>query len=280
MRQGVIVWLAALIAAMPLQASENTGERVPHLDERGQADYENFLTAANHRAFVIAPGGTWAWAAEMDSEELALEAALQDCRRYTEQRCVPYALDDRVVFDAAVWPLSWGPYPNAEEAAAAPVGTRRGQRFPDLLFQSPSGTPGKLSDLRGKVVVLHFWGSWCPPCQREMPDLQKLHSQFANAQDVVFVLLPVREPLETARQWAAQRNIGLPISYGGDASGQSEEFRLAGGGTLSDRQVAKAFPTTYILDKYGIVVFSRIGPVARWPEFAPFLKDAAAKSGQ
>lgn len=275
-----LVAALALAMALPAPGIDDSPALVPHLDDRGQADYANFLAAATHRAFVIAPGGTWVWHAEMPSAEMALEAALQDCRRYTEQQCVPYALDDRVVFDAAAWPLSWGPYLTAKEADAASVGMRRGQRFPDILFQSPSGTPGKLSDLRGKVVVLHFWGSWCPPCQREMPDLQKLHGQFENTKDVAFVLLPVRESLATARQWADHRDIRLPISYGGDATGQSEAFLLADGDTLNDRQLAKAFPTTYILDKHGVVVFSRIGPVARWQEFAPFLQDAAAKSGE
>jgi thiol-disulfide isomerase/thioredoxin len=264
----------------PVLATGETDVLVPHLDERGQAGYASFLASPSHRAFVIAPGGTWAWNAEMPSQEMALEAALQDCRRVTEQQCVPYAVDDRVVFDAESWPLAWGPYLSSTQAAEAAVGMRRVERFPDLVFQSPSGKQGKLSDMRGKVVVLHFWGSWCPPCQREMPELQKLNSLFEGANDVAFVLLPVREPLETARQWAVQKNISLPIFSGGDATGQAEEFILADGAKLSDRQLAKAFPTTYILDKHGVVVFSHIGPVARWLEFAPFLKDAVAKSGK
>ncbi len=87
-------------------------------------------------------------------------------------------------------------------------------------------------------------------------------------------------PLETAKQWVDEKGISLPIYYAGDEFGLAESFTLADGTELSDRKLAKAFPTTYILDKHGIVVFSRIGPVARWLEFAPFLKDAAAKSGQ
>jgi thiol-disulfide isomerase/thioredoxin len=270
--------LAAVAAlAMPALAA---GQDVPHLDERGQADYANYRAATGDRAFVIAPGGTWAWRAEMPSEQFALEAALQDCRRYTEQRCVPYALNDQVVFDAKAWPLAWGPYLTAKAAAKASVGMQRGQRFPDLVFQSLSGRQGKLSDLRGKVVVLHFWGSWCPPCQREMPDLQKFYGQFRNTKDLAFVVLPVRESLDTAKEWAKQKNLSLPISFGGESSVKAGEFLLADGGRLSDRQLAKAFPTTYVLDKHGIVVFSRIGPLARWPEYAPFLRDAAAKSGK
>jgi thiol-disulfide isomerase/thioredoxin len=267
----------AVALALPALAA---GKAVPHLDERGQADYANYQAAAGHRAFAIAPGGTWAWHAELPSEQLALEAALQDCQRYTEQRCVPYAVDNKIVFDARSWPLSWGPYLTVQAAAKAATGMKRGQRFPDLVFQSPSGRQGKLSDLRGKVVVLHFWGSWCPPCQREMPELQALYSQFRNAKDVAFVVLPVREAIDVARGWAKQKKLSLPIAFGGEASVKAGEFSLADGGRLSDRQLAKAFPTTYVLDKHGIVVFSKIGPVARWSEYGPFLKDTAAKSGK
>ena len=269
-----------LTLASPMRVCGATDGLVPHLDERGQADYANYQAAGEHRAFAIAPGGTWSWHAEMPTAELALKAALQDCQRYTEQRCVPYAVDDRVVFDAVAWPLSWGPYLNAQQADAAAVGARQGLRFPDIVFQTPAGTQGKLSDLRGKVVVLHFWGSWCPPCQREMPDLQTLHDSFTTEEDVAFVLLPVRESFATAKQWVTKKAIHLPIYSGGDTTVKDEAFLLADGRTLNDRLLAKVFPTTYILDKHGVVVFSRVGPVARWQEMAPFIKDVAAKSGQ
>ncbi len=73
-------------------------QAVPHLDEWGRAPYREFLAAPDPRAFVLAPGGTWAWSAEAPTSELASAAALQDCQRQTEQRCVPYAEDDAVAF--------------------------------------------------------------------------------------------------------------------------------------------------------------------------------------
>lgn len=252
----------------------------PLLDPRGQEAYRLYLRAEEHKAFAIAPGGTWAWHADQPGEDMAVEAALQDCRSHTEQRCVTYAVDDRVVFDAQAWPQSWGPYPTAREAARAPVGMRRGQRFPDLTFQIPAGRPGRLSELRGKVVVLHFWGSWCPPCQREMPDLQRLYAGFAKARQVAFVLLPVREPLDMALQWARRKKVDMPIYFGGESTVKAGEFLLADGTRLGDRQLARAFPTTYVLDRHGVVIFSHTGPVADWPGYAAFLRDAVAKSGR
>jgi hypothetical protein len=55
---------------------------------------------------------------------------------------------------------------------------------------------------------------------------------------------------------------------------------LADGTKVPDRQIAGKFPTTYVLDKHGIVVFSHIGDASRWHEYAPFLRDAALRSGK
>ncbi|MDP1896768.1 MAG: TlpA disulfide reductase family protein, partial [Sulfurimicrobium sp.] len=46
----------------------------------------------------------------------------------------------------------------------------------------------KLSDLRGKVLLVHFWGTWCPPCRNEMPELQKLHQALGGSSDIQLVL--------------------------------------------------------------------------------------------
>ncbi len=273
--------VVALVAASVAGAANlRDVQAVPHLDERGRTGYREFLAAPSPRAFVIAPGGTWAWRAEAPTPELALEAALQDCQRHTEQRCVPYAVDEAVVFDARAWVRSWGPYATKAEAAKAAEGVKRGQRFPDLRLIDPSGRPHKLSDDRGKVVVVHFWGSWCPPCQHEMPDLVRLYRRFARSADIAFVFVPVREPLEQAKAWLDARHLDVPLYYGGDASVQVGQFDLADGRKLADRALAKVFPTTYVLDRHGLVVFSHVGPVARWQEYAPFLRDVARHSGR
>jgi hypothetical protein len=57
-------------------------------------------------------------------------------------------------------------------------------------------------------------------------------------------------------------------------------LRLADGGWIEDRRIARSFPTTYVLDRHGIVVFSHTGAASRWLDYAPLLKDAAAKSGK
>jgi len=276
MRCGALALLCALWPpALPAGA-----DAPPHLSERGRADYARFAARTLHRAFVIAPGGAWAWRAEADSPQAALEAALADCRARTPHRCVPYALDEAVVFDADAWPRLWGPYAGAAQAAAAPIGTRPGERFFDLAFRDPAGRAGTLSALAGKLVLLHFWGSWCGPCRHEMPDLERLQASLAERDDIAFVLLQVRERFDASRRWAEAQGIRLPLYDSGSAGEDDRTLPLAGGGRVVDRALARFFPTTYVIDKRGLVLFSHIGPVPRWSEYAAFLRDAAEHSGR
>lgn len=273
-------WIAPLLGLLSTAATGQEAVTIPHLGERGHVDYREFLAAPDYRAFVIAPGGTWAWQSGHEVVSDALEEALADCRKHTAQRCVPHTLNDRIVFDAARWPALWGPYTTAAELPQRPVGTRRGERFPDLAWRTPDGKVMKLSDLRGKVVVLHFWGSWCRPCQHEMPDLQRLYDIVKDDPDIRLVLLPVRERFTQARRWAEQIGVRMPIYDTGLRDETDELLRLADGSAIPDRKIARTFPTTHVLDKHGVLVFSHVGAASRWLEYAPFLRDAAAKSGR
>lgn len=61
--------------------------------------------------------------------------------------------------------------------------------FPDFSFAlSPEGQTVKLSDYRGKMVLLNFWATWCPPCRREMPDLDELYRKYQDSGVVVIAL--------------------------------------------------------------------------------------------
>lgn len=276
------VRLAAILIAFNgpgLAASLTDIDAIPHLDERGRDGYRHFLATLPPRAFAIAPGGAWGYSTETSSTDLAEQEALANCQAQTRQPCQIYATGEMVLFNQALWERSWGPYPDAQEAAKADIGTNKGDRFYDLAFHTAASQPVKLSDLRGQVVVLHFWGSWCAPCLRELPELARFASDLTDEKGIRFVLLQVREDYASARAWADSVAPGLPL-YDSGAQGDGEsDLVLADGQHLADRLFAKVFPTTYILDKHGIVVFAHPGPVAHWEEYRPFLLDAAARSG-
>lgn len=274
-------WAAlALLSGLAVAAELRNVAAVPQLGQRGVAGYQAFLASGPHRAFAIAPGGMWAWLGDLPSTETAEQAALDACQEHTTLRCVLYASDDQVVFDAQTWPQLWGPYVTADAAKRLPVGVRRGERFPDLTFRDAAGRTTKVADFRGRVFVLHLWGSWCGPCRRELPDLQKLVRQMEKPGAVRFAFLPVREAFSTARDWAQAQQLRLPLYDSGvDGSGKNT-FTLADGTQLPDRQIASKFPTTYVLDKHGVVIFVHVGDVSRWTEYAPFLQDAVKRSGK
>jgi len=273
----LLLLLAAVAPAPTLFAAPPP---LPHLDADGQASYRTFIEAPRHAAFAIAPGGAFGWVAAQASSDVAEAAALAACQGNTRQKCVLYSVNQQVVFDARGWLALWGPYVTAEQARQAPVGREPGQRFPDLEFLTASGEKTSVSRLRGKVTILHFWGSWCGPCRREMPDLQKLHERIRGSKDISLVLLQTRERFDVSRRWAKAQGIKLPLFDSGSSGELDDQFHLIGGASIRDREIAARFPTTYVLDKHGLVVFSHVGPVHGWMQYEPFLRDAAARSGQ
>ncbi len=252
----------------------------PHLNPSGQTEYREFLEAANHRAFAVAPGGAWGWASAEPSAQAAEDKALAICQGQTPQRCVSYAVDEKTVFDVVAWPRLWRPYASASQAKRATLGRERDQRLADLAYTDAKGVHRNLSALKGKVVVVHFWGAWCPPCRQEMPELQKLRKALADQPDIAFVVMQAREKFDVSRQWAERQGIDLPLVDSGSTGDGDTQFQLAGGGRIKDRDIASRFPTTYVLDKNGLVLFSHIGPVHDWLQYEAFLRDAAGQSGQ
>ena len=273
MKRLPLILLLACLAQYAHAAKLEDAGAVPHLSARGQEGYRQFLGSDGHRAFVIAPGGGWGWSQGAASSDMALEQALNACQPHTRQRCVPYALDREVVFDGKGWGRLWRPYATAADARRASVGTDRGQRFPDLRLTGPDGKPLNLSSLEGKVVVLHFWATWCPTCRRELPQFEKLQRGFARNKNLAFVFTQAREPAEASRQWLRQNRIELALHDSGARGTRDASFRLGDGNAIPDRQVAPVFPATYVLDRHGIVVFSLYGSAEDWGQYTPFLKD-------
>lgn len=278
--RSILLSLALISPTVVNAAALQDIDAVPHLNKQGKESYRTFLATDKHRSFAIAPGGTWGWKGAESSSESAAEEALSACQSETEQKCVLYATNDAVVFDKQAWARAWQPYANSTVAKRASIGIARGNRFYDLRFKDASGKTIRLSELRGKVVLLHFWGSWCPPCQRELPELQKLQQALRKSSDIKMVLLQVREDFASSRKAIARQHLDLQLHDSGSKDSKDDSLSLADGTSLKDRDIAAVFPTTYVLDKHGLVLFSHTGPVHDWPGYLLLLKDAASKSGK
>lgn len=266
----------SLALASPVGAEDpKRGTQIPQVGAAGHAGYLDFSAAPDHKAFVIAPGGAWAWVSDKASIEAAEAEALTACRQDTRQPCHLYASGDQVVFDAAAWTASWDLRVSADQAAKAPLGLGRGDRFPNLALTAPDGRAITLAGLKGKPVFLHFWGSWCPPCQTEFVDLQKLHDSVASDGRVAFVLVQGRESIAKSRRWAQKRGFTMPLYDSGHQGRAQKSFHLADGTELSDRRLVPAYPTTYILDANGLVVFHQAGAGERWKDYEQLIRHIA-----
>jgi peroxiredoxin len=122
---------------------------------------------------------------------------------------------------------------------------------PDFRLASPDGTSMALSDLRGKVVLLNFWATWCPPCTGEMPDLNSLYRQHGNEKDFVVVGVNLRErPVEVA-SFARERGIAFPLLLDRDGHVTGQDYRI------------RTLPASVIIDREGRIRDSWSGPLLR-----------------
>jgi peroxiredoxin len=126
-------------------------------------------------------------------------------------------------------------------AAGAP------RQAPDFTLQSLDGRTMRLSDLRGKVVVLNFWATWCAPCRVEMPWLVELSRQY-RAQGVEAVGVSMDDPGQEheVAKFARERNVDYTILLGNNAVGD------AYGG-------ARFLPQTFFIDRDGRIVRNTVG---------------------
>ncbi|MFC0271542.1 thiol-disulfide oxidoreductase ResA [Metabacillus herbersteinensis] len=115
-----------------------------------------------------------------------------------------------------------------------------GSTAPDFVLTDLEGNKHQLSDYRGKGVFLNFWGTWCKPCEKEMPYMQNQYD-FYKTQGVEVLAVNIAESNVAVKSFADKHNLTFPIPLD------------------KDRQVLNAYgvkplPTTFLIDKEGKVV--------------------------
>jgi len=270
-----LICFTILASANATEVGDNA--QPSHLNAAGQDGYGEFMAAPPHRAFAIAPGGAWAWVSGSTTADIAEAEALAACRKHTKQTCQLYATDEQVIFDEATWNAAWDLHFDKIQVSKARFGTGRGDRFPDLALTTPNGEVVTLSQLEGKVVFLHFWGSWCPPCQSEFEDLQELYTALEKDDRIAFVFVQGRESISKSRRWAKKRGFTMPLHDSGHQGRGDKSFHLGDGTTLSDRRLTSVYPSTYVLDANGIITFHQAGPGEQWTQYENLLRHLSAK---
>jgi thiol-disulfide isomerase/thioredoxin len=114
-------------------------------------------------------------------------------------------------------------------------------------MMATSAAAFSLESLRGRVVLVNVWATWCPPCVKEMPSLQALHAEF-HEQGLVVLGLNVRDKKDAkaVAQWLAERNLTFPNVKATD-----------GGPNFPSRY---SVPQTFLIDRRGRLLANKSGP--------------------
>ena len=118
----------------------------------------------------------------------------------------------------------------------------------DFALPDINGVKHKLSDYRGKWVVVNYWATWCPPCLEELPELDAFHSRHKGKNALVLGVNMEDIPLDELREFVDEHFINYPVLLGGN----SEETAF---GPLP------GLPVTYLISPTGEVAASHLGRV-------------------
>lgn len=168
-----------------------------------------------------------------------------------------------LVFLAAL--VAWGVYDyvqdsdaskgDGEQTAASDengdkeeTGIEQGDLAPDFTLPSLEGKSKKLSDFRGKKVIINFWATWCGPCKAEMPEMQTYYEKH-KGQDFTILgvnMTDTEKSKSGIKPFAKEYGVTFPVVL--DTKGK----------VMSTYQVT-GFPTSYFIDKQGVIQYKLVG---------------------
>ena len=116
---------------------------------------------------------------------------------------------------------------------------------PEFALSDTEGNLHRLSDYRGKVVIVNFWATWCPPCRDEMPSMQRAWEQLEQ-EGILLLGIDVGENEEKIFQFSADYRVEFPLLMDLDSS-VTTSWPLAG------------LPTTFVVDPQGRLAYRAVG---------------------
>lgn len=123
-----------------------------------------------------------------------------------------------------------------------------GSAVPAFRLPALGGKEVDLASLRGRVTVLNFWATWCPPCVAEMPSLERLHRALGE-EGLAVVGISVDEDEAALRRFVEQHKLGFPVLRDPGASVASGAYHTTG------------YPETFVVDGQGVLREHYVGPV-------------------
>jgi thiol-disulfide isomerase/thioredoxin len=145
--------------------------------------------------------------------------------------------------------------PLARGEVAGVVVAERPLRLPDLTMRDAAGQERRLSEWRGRTVLLNLWATWCVPCRKEMPALDALEAKLGGpAFQVVAINIDTRD-LDKPKNWLKDAGIDRLTYYADPSAKVFQELKVVGRAT--------GMPTTLLVDPAGCEIATLAGP-AEW----------------
>lgn len=135
-----------------------------------------------------------------------------------------------------------------------------GQSTDGILFRDKEGNHFSLDSLKGRVIFINLWATWCPPCKAELPSINKLKEYFIDNGKIAFLTVDADGNPDKAAAYLAQNKLSLPV------------YALEG--QIPEILSSDAIPYTIVLDKNGYMVYQHSGAADySRSKFIDFLND-------
>jgi thiol-disulfide isomerase/thioredoxin len=139
---------------------------------------------------------------------------------------------------------------NYNETICEEFNPKNGSQAPEFRLLTLEGKEVKLSDFQGKIVLLDFWATWCPPCRKAIPDLVSIQREFKNDVRVIGISFDLSSTQGELESFIENYGINYPVLLG------TIDVAVAYGNI-------QAIPTTFIIDREGIITNKHIGLVPK-----------------
>ncbi len=148
--------------------------------------------------------------------------------------------------------------------AAEPIDAGAKSASNTVSFVNHMGEIVQVADLKGKVVFINFWATWCGPCRAEMPSINVLYDKFKDNPNIVFLIVEIEGDKEKAAAFVKNEKLTLPISYPNS--------------DIPKEWLSESIPSTVILDKGGNLATRHEGMADySTPDVATFIQDLINK---
>lgn len=139
--------------------------------------------------------------------------------------------------------------PNTISAIEAATPTAS-SKAPDFKLQTIDGKQLRLSDYKGKAVILNFWATWCPPCRAEIPDMIELQKKYSSKK-FSFIGVVVNDDVEKVQRFVKEKGINYPVAMGDDATASAYGQFIEGG--------MRGIPTSFVINAKGEILGYFVG---------------------